>query len=130
MLKAASREALASRFRRPGAFSWRDAEWRSSSLWLVPSLCLAKDSRKGAPPEGEALLNVARDRNLCAVAGNSIALAEDPHGSSAVIYLEDAASKSAKRFADSPGYGDLFVGVSSGVSIDVLDRCARGATRE
>jgi len=97
---------------------------------LMPSFGFPKYGGEGATAEGEALLDVPGDGNLGTVAGYSVALAEDPHDPGAVIDLENSASKSAEGFAYPTGDRHLFMSISSGIAINVLNRGARGTACE
>jgi len=93
----------------------------------VPALRFPKDGCEASAAEAKALFDATGGGDSSAIARHSEALAENPHGTSAIINLKDAAPKRSKRTGDSSGDGHFLARKSARITVDVGDACARRA---
>jgi len=87
----------------------------------VAPFCFAQNRGKASAAKTEALFNAASRGHSGAIAGNPVVLAENPHGTGAVVNLKDAAAESPKRTADPTGDGNFFSSVPARITVNASD---------
>src|SRR5215831_7428050 len=90
---------------------------------LAARLGLAQDDCETASAKAEALRNAPGHRHLVAVAGNSKAVAVNPHGAAAVVHLKHTAAQSSIRSRDTSRDGYILACVFAGVLFKVGNFC-------
>ena len=95
----------------------------------VAALCLFDHHPEASRAEAKALLHDAGHCHLASVGGHAVALAVDPHGSGAVIHLENTVAESSERLRGLAGNGHFLARIAARVLIDIRNLCSRGTAK-
>jgi len=96
----------------------------------MPPLGFTQYGGETSTPEIETLSDPSGHSHSRAIPRNSVALAEYPHTSGAVIDFENTGAERAERAHNLPGNRDFLVGITSGISINVRNGGSLRASRK
>src|SRR5579863_4823142 len=87
----------------------------------MSTLGLEQDGGEVTPSERECLLDTSGDRQFGSAAWNAVVLAKHPHGSGAVVELENSGSHRSEGIGNLSCNRDLFAGEPPWILINLGD---------
>jgi hypothetical protein len=115
------------------------AEWDTVAVKLALNLQAApsRQCRRPVPNRGgevtssesESLLDASGDRQFGSASRNAVVLAKYPHGSGAVVELEDSGSRRSEGIGNLSRNGDLLAGEPAWILVNLGDALPGMASR-
>src|SRR5580700_9937954 len=96
----------------------------------MPTLGLEQDGGEVTSSEGESLLDASGDRQFGSASRNAVVLAKHPHGSGAVVELENSGSNRSEGIGNLSRNRDLLAGEPSWILVNLGDALPGRASRQ